>query len=150
MILGGIIPEIDGFEIFNYSHPIMSSGLSTLVYVVYDEGYIDFLTVFDEVVWVVLIFSTVLSGLAFWMYEKDCKTKYNIRMTTLESIMRALFNIFELIFSVIEKPIKTIPARILLTGFFLLMAVVSDYYVGYQVRKLENKISTVDKKVFCL
>lgn len=141
MILGGVIPEIEGFENFNYSYPLMSSGLSTLVYVVYEQGYMDFLSVFDNVVWVVLVFSTFCAGLAFWLYEKDCKTKYNIKMTTSESIMRALFNIFELMFSVIEKPIKTIPARILITGFFLFIAIVSDYYIAFQVRKVEKKIS---------
>lgn len=119
----------------------MSNGLSTMVYVVYEEDYFDFLTVFDNVVWVVLIFSMIFSGIAFWIYEKDSKTKYDIKLTKIENILRSFFHVFELIFSVIEKPIKTISARILLIGVFLLIAVTSNYYIAFQIRKTENKIS---------
>ena len=144
--IGGIIPEIEGFQNFDYSFPIMTGGLSTMVYIIYEEGYFDYIGVFDIVVWVIFFIVFFLTGLLFWVYEKDSKAKYNIKLTHLENILKALFNTFELIFSVIEKPIKTISARILLIGFFIFISILSDYYISYQVRKTQNKLG----KVYCL
>lgn len=141
MIFGGIIPELEGYNGFIYSYPFIPTGITTLIFIVYEEGYFDFLATFNETVWIVLIFTVLFCGLAYWIYEKDSKTKYDFRLSGLENFLMALFNTFELIFSVIEKPIKTISTRILITGFFMLIAIVSNYYVGHHIRRIEGQIS---------
>ena len=119
----------------------MSSGLSILVYVVYEEGYFDYFSVFDGDVWAVLICSLLVCSLFFWVYEKDSKTKYNLKLTILENILGSMFNTFEIIFSIIEKPVKTISARILMVGLLIFVAFFSNFYIAFQIRKIENKIS---------
>jgi len=141
IVLGGIIPQTEGYESFNFSHPLMSSGLSILVYVVYEEGYFEYFNVFDGDVWAVLICSVLVFSLFFWLYEKDSKTKYNLELTILEKILASMFNTFEIIFSIFEKPVKTISARILMLGLLIFIAFFSNYYIAFQIRKIENKIS---------
>lgn len=129
MAIAGITITSERLNSMKFSTPTYDSGLMLIVKVQKSSLIWLFLEPFHFSLWISLVFIALFMGNVIWILERD--TEGPIPFSYKEGILESCWHSFASLFFVGDKPIKTIPGRMMqlsywFTSFVLLAAYSAD------------------------
>ena len=128
-VIGGVTITSERLEDFRYSYPTIRSGLILLVHGDTRTGIFSFFDMFETALWMAILGATILVAHLIWLFERDEHSE-EYPKGYIAGMKEALWYSFAMLFFANDKPLKSLPARIVALAFWMMMVIIIASYTA--------------------
>jgi hypothetical protein len=143
--LSGITITSSRLKLFEFSYPTIRSGLILLVHGETRSGLFNFFDMFDVWLWLLILATTIVMAHLIWIFEREEHSE-EYPKGYIKGMKESAWYAFSSLFFANDKPLKTVPARIIAIGFWMMMIVIIASYTANLTLMISadlNRISSV-------
>ena len=128
--IGGLVISSAGVDLgYDFSYPTIRSGLILLVHGDVTKGMFDFFNMFELGLWMTILATTIALAHLIWLFERD-EHEEEFPKDYLGGMKEALWYAFAMLFFANDKPLKSLPARIVACAFWMMMVIIIAAYTA--------------------